>query len=64
MILIHVDIDGVTSHGGYEMYNPRHNNPIPPVVVKRRTDPVDAVNIIGQHLLDSIKKFKSAGAAA
>ena len=64
VILLHVDIDGVASGGGYEIYNPRHNNPIPPVVIKRRTDPVDAVNIIGQHLLDSIKKFKSAGAAA
>jgi len=64
VVLIHVDIDGDVMSGRFAEYNPRHNNPLMPVEVSRRMDPVKAVNVIGEHLLDSIKKFKSAGAAA
>ncbi len=64
VVIIHVDIDGDVVNGRYEMYNPRHNNPFQPVTISRRMDPVAAVYLVGEHLLDSIKKFKSSGAAA
>ena len=63
VIVVHVDIDGDLASGRFAHYNPAHNNPFPPVVISRHMDPVDAVNVIGQHIIASVKKFKAAGAA-
>lgn len=62
VVVIHVDIDGDVISGRYEMYNPRHHNPYQPVTISRRLDPVKAVEIIGEHLLDSIKRYKGIAA--
>lgn len=62
VVIIHVDIDGDVISGRYEMYNPRHYNPYQPVTISRKMDTVKAVNVIGEHLLDSIKKYKGIAA--
>lgn len=62
VVIIHVDIDGEVLSGRYSIYNPRHLNPYQPVTISRRMDPVKAVNVIGEHLLDSIKKYKGIAA--
>jgi hypothetical protein len=62
VVIIHVDIDGDVIGSRYEMYNPRHFNPYMPVTISRKMDPVKAVNLIGEHLLDSIRKFKATAA--
>lgn len=62
VVIIHVDLDGNASEGYFSGYNPKHNSPYPTVVIPSRTDAVAAVNIIGEHLLDSIKKFKGEAA--
>jgi hypothetical protein len=62
VVIIHVDIDGDVIGSHYTEYNPRHNNPYPPVTISRRMDTVKAVNLIGEHLLESIKRYKNIAA--
>lgn len=62
VIVVHVDIDGNLVMGHHDHYNPSHFNPFPPVVVSREMDPVEASNLIGQHIIESVKKFKGVAA--
>jgi hypothetical protein len=61
--VLHVDIDGTATSGTYAHYNPRHNNPIPPLAVSRDEDPVEVTTKIGNMLIELVRKFKAAPAA-
>jgi hypothetical protein len=56
VVVIHIDVDGTTKGGRFAEFNPRHNNPQEPLIVRRHDDPVKVATQVGEYLIKLVKK--------
>lgn len=64
VIVLHIDVDGITKDARLAEYGARHNNPFEPLVVSRHTDPVKVAAKVGDHLITLVKKHARPAPAA
>ncbi len=64
VILLHPDFEGGDLGAGYyNAYNPRHNNPIPPVVMPTHATPQEQARFLGNEIIKIVERYAPKAAA-